>query len=120
MRTVSLRDETQRAFGPVRVAETAWERTRGLLGREMLQPGEGLLILRCGSVHTFGMRYRIDVVFLDAQGVVRRVAKSLAPARMAWCRSGRHVLELAGGQAEALGLTPGMRLAGWQVNESRN
>lgn len=54
----------------VRVADRWWTRLRGLLGRPALEPGEGLLISPCRSVHTFGMRYPIDVLFLAADGRV--------------------------------------------------
>ncbi len=47
------------------VADTFWTRFRGLLGRRYLTEDEGLLIQPAGSVHSFFMRFRIDVVFLD-------------------------------------------------------
>ena len=83
----------------VEVPETRAERRRGLLGRDGLEPGTGMLFERASSVHTIGMRFPIDVVFLgraDADGrrVVRRV-ETMAPGRMAWPRPGvRAVLEL--------------------------
>ena len=102
-----------RRFGPVRLAETAWQRTRGLLGRPRLHDGEGLLIARCRSVHTVGMGYAIDVVFIDTRGRIVRVVEALRPMRMAVCLRGASVLELAAGQARALGLLMGIQLAGW-------
>ena len=72
--------------------------------------GEGLLIRRAGSVHTFFMRFPIDVVFLDGSGaVVKRVTK-LRPWRVALARSGRDALELAAGEAERLRIDRGDRL----------
>jgi len=114
MRIVSLRAQyTQAPFGPVRVAERAWDRTRGLLGRPRIEGTEGLLILRCSSVHTVGMRYPIDVVFLDRHGCIARIVESLGPMRMAICIGAANVLELAAGQARRLALKPGLRLQGW-------
>lgn len=114
MRTVTLdRIPPARDFGPVRVAESAWDRTRGLLGRPPPAAGEGLLIARCRSVHTVGMRYAIDVVFIDARGRIVRIVEGLRPMRMAMCLRSASVLELASGQARALGLRPGMQLTGW-------
>lgn len=56
------------------VAETFFERARGLIGRRGLEPGRGMLILRCNCIHTFFMRFPIDATFLDRHGnVVRRV-----------------------------------------------
>ncbi len=100
-------------IGAVRMAESAWQRTRGLIGREPLGEGEGLLIARCRSVHTFGMACAIDVVFIDASGCVVRIVEALCPMRLAMCFRGASVLELAAGQAHATGIRVGMQLAGW-------
>ncbi|MDP9994161.1 uncharacterized membrane protein (UPF0127 family) [Variovorax boronicumulans] len=113
MRIVSLRSPQAQPFGPVRVAERGWDRTRGLLGRPRLAASEGLLIMRCSSVHTVGMRYPIDVVFLDRHGGIARVVESLRPMRVAMCLRATHVLELAAGQARRLALRPGSKLSGW-------
>jgi len=88
----------------------ALDRMRGLLGRPSLQSGEGLLIDRCAAVHTFGMRYRIDVAFLDARGVVRKLVPHLAPRRMAGCRGARMTLEMSAGSIQRLGLREGLSL----------
>jgi len=114
MRIVSLRtSHAQAPFGPVRVAERGWDRTRGLLGRARIEGGEGLLITRCSSVHTVGMRYAIDVVFLDREGRIARIVEGLRPMRMALCLGAASVLELAEGQAARLSLRPGLLLEGW-------
>lgn len=110
MRIVSLRSQETQSFGPVRVAERGWDRTRGLLGRPPLAACEGLLIMRCSSVHTVGMRYPIDVVFLDRHGGIARVVENLRPMRMAMCLRAASVLELAAGQAKRLALRPGLTL----------
>jgi uncharacterized protein len=83
---------------------------RGLLGRPGLGPGEGMLIERTGSVHTFFMRFPIDVVFLDRQRTVVRVAANLRPWRVAAARRARAVVELPAGAAGALGLAAGAQL----------
>ncbi|MFP3949099.1 MAG: DUF192 domain-containing protein, partial [Longimicrobiales bacterium] len=56
----------------VAIAESWWERCRGLLARPRITTGEGLLLLECASVHTVGMTYPIDVAFLDAEGTIVR------------------------------------------------
>ena len=111
MRVVSMQSPEAEPFGPVRVAERGWDRTRGLLGRPRLVGSEGLLIMRCSSVHTVGMRYPIDVVFLDRDGAIARVVEHLRPMRMAMCRGAASVLELAAGQAKRLALRPGLTLS---------
>jgi uncharacterized membrane protein (UPF0127 family) len=63
-------------------AESLFERTKGLLGRKSLPSDEVLWIDRCPSVHTFFMRFPIDVVFVDKNMNVTRVHKNLKPWRM--------------------------------------
>ena len=58
-----------------------WERMRGLLGTGSLPVGTGLLIDPCAAVHTIGMRYPLDLVFLDRHGVVVRVCRDVPPGR---------------------------------------
>jgi uncharacterized membrane protein (UPF0127 family) len=71
-------------------------RTRllGLAWRERDDAGPGLLIPRCASVHTFGMRFELDVYFLDADGYVLSVRRQVPPRRILWCRGAAAVLEI--------------------------
>lgn len=64
-----------------RVARTFWQRGRGLLGRSALEPGEGLLIVPEWSVHTFFMRFAIDVVFLAEDYTVLKTYRAMPPNR---------------------------------------
>ena len=64
------------------VAETFAERLRGLIGRDGLAPGEGLLITRCNCIHTFFMRFPIDVAFLDRRGAVVKTVRNVRPWRL--------------------------------------
>lgn len=93
---------------PLTVADTAAQRRRGLLGSDRL---EGALWLQpCSSVHTFGMRYAIDVALLDRRGRVLRV-RHLRPGRMtmpSW--RVRVVVEAPPGALEACGVRPGVVL----------
>ena len=63
-------------------AASLWERLRGLLGRASLGPGGALLIERCGAIHTVGMRFAIDAVFLDRAWRVVRVVRNVRPGRL--------------------------------------
>ena len=65
-----------------RAATSFLDRLRGLIGRVSLQAGEGLLIRPCSGIHTIGMRYAVDVVFLDAAGRVVKTAVSVRPNRV--------------------------------------
>jgi uncharacterized protein len=79
------------------VADGPLTRMRGLLGRSELRAGEGMLLKPAGSVHTFFMRFPIDVVFIDREGHVTRVIGALRPWRVAGSRRARAVLELPAG-----------------------
>jgi uncharacterized membrane protein (UPF0127 family) len=75
---------------------------KGLIGRARLEAGEGLL-LRAKRVHTFGMRFAIDVVFCDREGQVLKVYRNLEPGKIsARIRGARSVLELGAGAAESV------------------
>ena len=92
------------------IAETPLARLRGLLGRDELPSGEGILLRPAGSIHTAFMRFPIDAVFLDAADKVVKVASALRPWRTAACRGARAVLELPAGEATRRGLRPGVSL----------
>lgn len=78
----------------VPVAETTLSRLLGLAWLHREHAGPGLLIPRCGSVHTFGMRFRLDLAFLDANDRVIEVRVGLGPCRIARCRAAAAVLEV--------------------------
>ncbi len=88
----------------VAVALTGWERLRGLLGRDELPAGEGLLIPSCRSVHSCFMRFPIDVVYLSGAGSVVKIVEKMAPWRLSACLGADAVLELPAGWAQKMGL----------------
>src|SRR4051794_20053118 len=89
------------------VPESALGRMRGLLGRDRLEPGGGMLIDAAPSVHMFFMRFPIDVVFLDRDRKVVRVVERLRPWRVAGARRAAAALELPAGAAAAAGVAVG-------------
>lgn len=91
-------------------ARTLWQRLRGLIARPALKAGEGLLITPCNSVHTLGMRYPLDLVFLDKAGSVVKCVIGLKPGRLAAARKARHALELAAGSIARAKIMVGDRL----------
>ena len=93
-----------------RVASSFLSRFRGLMLTASLAPGTGLLFPRTSSVHTHFMRYAIDVVFLDADDRVVRIAAALRPWRFAAARGANAVLELGAGECERLGVAAGDEL----------
>lgn len=82
----------------VAVADTSLSRMRGLLGRTGLAPGAGMLIIPSQAVHTFAMRFAIDVVFVDRKGRVVHLQPALAPNRITGLHwKAQYVLELPSG-----------------------
>jgi hypothetical protein len=84
----------------VEVADSRETRNRGLLGRDGLESGAGLALTPCFAIHTFFMRFPIDVVFIDRYGFVQRVVHRLAPWRIAIVLGARMVIELEAGAAQ--------------------
>ena len=85
-------------------------RLRGLLGRDGLPAGTGLWIKSCNAVHTVGMRFTIDIVFLDRGDRVLRIDPCVVPWRVRWCARARSVVELAAGEAARVGLAVGQSM----------
>jgi uncharacterized protein len=92
------------------VADRMLPRMKGLLGRRELPAGEGMLIRPAPSIHTFFMRFPIDVVFLARDGEVLKVSSNVKPWRARSCRRAHSVLELAAGEAERRRVARGRRL----------
>ncbi len=90
---------------------SSFARMRGLLGRDGLEPGTGMLIDSAPSVHMFFMRFPIDVVFLDRDRKVVGVRHGLQPWRVAGARRAVAALELPAGAAAAAGVETGDVLA---------
>jgi uncharacterized protein len=91
-------------------AESSLARLRGLIGRDGLASGEGLLINPGPSVHMFFMRFAIDVVFLDRSKTVVKIVHGLRPWRTAGARKAVAALELPAGTAARCGLREGETL----------
>ena len=89
------------------VAASPGMRLRGLLGRDELATHEALLLRDCWAVHTWFMRFPIDVVFLDEELRVVTIVENVAPWHSTARRSARHVLELAAGEARRRGVAAG-------------
>jgi uncharacterized protein len=79
------------------VANSGSRRSKGLLGRAQLAPGEGLWILPCEAVHTFFMQFPIDLVYLDRKNRIRKIRSAVPPWRLSACLSAHSVLELVPG-----------------------
>lgn len=94
------------------MARSFFTRLKGLLGTRSLEPGAGLLIEPCKSIHMFGMHYAIDVVFLDRAYNVVGLVQDIEPGKMSKVYGkARSALELPSGTIAATGTALGDRLA---------
>lgn len=94
----------------VDVADTSQKRRTGLLKHTSLPAGEGLLITPCEAVHTFGMKFAIDVLFLSRKKKVLKVRAAMPRRRISACLTAHSTLELPAGTAEATGTVKGDQL----------
>jgi len=87
------------------------DRLKGLLGRGGMERGKAIYLSPCGSIHTFFMKFPIDVVFLDGSMVVLRIFRGVKPFRLVWGGlSAAAALEMETGWLPAEALRVGDRL----------
>jgi uncharacterized protein len=92
------------------LADTSEKRRTGLLKHTGLAPGEGLWIVPCESVHTFFMKFPIDLVYLDKKHKVKKVRHAVPAWRLSACLFAHSILELPAGIARDTGTQPGDEL----------
>jgi len=92
------------------IASTSKERKTGLLKHDRLEPGDGLWITPCEGVHTAGMKFPIDVLFLTRKRKVVKIRAAMPRWRMALCLWAHSVLELPSGMAAETGTAAGDQL----------
>jgi len=85
-------------------------RRRGLLGRDRLDEGQALVIVPCGAVHTFFMRFAIDVLFVAKDGRVVKCAHDVKPWRIAAALTAHAAIETSAGTLRRCGTRRGDRL----------
>jgi uncharacterized membrane protein (UPF0127 family) len=85
-------------------------RKRGLLGRESLGSDEALVIAPCNGVHTFGMRFPIDVIYASRDGLIVKLRASMQPGRLSLAPRAFATIEMAAGTIARVGLSRGDRL----------
>lgn len=120
MKIVQLRNQTRDASlvcARCLVADTLWTRGKGLLGRPSLPADEGLLLVPGNSIHMFGMKFAIDVIFLTEEDVVTDLAPNIGPGKMhvakdkAGAGKPYAALEVAAGTIARVGVQVGDQLA---------
>ena len=109
---ITVRNQTRNTVlaDAAEVADTSAKRRVGLLKHDHLEPGQGLWIVPCESVHSFFMKFAIDLVYLDRKKKVRKVRHSMAPWRLSACLAAHSILELPAGAVAASGTQKGDQL----------
>jgi len=108
--TLNIYKGDQPIYRHVFHAKNFLSRLRGLLGRPQLQADEGLLLTPCAQVHTLGMRYPLDIIFLDKAGKVLKCVEALKPNRFSAASKAHHTLEVSEGSIERTGIKAGDQL----------
>ncbi len=92
----------------VRIAQSYFTRLKGLLGREDLDNSEGLVIKPCNSIHTIGMKFCIDVAFVDKNNIIIHIIKNMAPGKLSpIIKKSAFVIETKAGEFDKIGLVEG-------------
>lgn len=108
--TLRVRESGRLLASTVEAAFSPAARKRGLLGRDGLEPGAALVIAPCSAIHTIGMRFPIDAIFVARDGRVLKIARAVRPGRFAMSLAAFAVVEMAAGEAGQRGLTVGEHL----------
>jgi uncharacterized membrane protein (UPF0127 family) len=91
----------------IETAESSADRRTGLLKHESLDEGSGLWIVPCEAVHTFFMRFALDLIYLDRKHRVRAVTRNVKPWRLSACLTAHSVIELPVGTIDRTGTQKG-------------
>jgi uncharacterized protein len=94
----------------IELADTRRRRRKGLLGRASMAPSSALILLPCFSIHTAFMRFAIDAIFVDKDGIVVRIERRMGPWRAAASWQAQSVIELPGGSLDDNDVVTGDRL----------
>lgn len=114
---IPLKDSTADNQLEIFVADTFFTRLKGLLGTKSLPESQGLLLRGCNSVHMLGMRYALDIVYLDRGGIIVKLVENLRPWQMSCCRKASDTLEVNSGIIRHSRWKVGDRL---DLNKERN
>ena len=94
-----------------KVANDFFTRLKGLLGTRKLEEGKGLIIQPCSSIHTVGMKYAIDVLFIDKNDQILKIVMDMPAGKFSICRNSNYVVELPAGVIASTGTALGDKLA---------
>lgn len=111
MRKVALQNESRTLIPECFIAESYMSRFLGLMGRKTIPQNEAICFPRCNSIHTFFMRFPIDVILVGEDGKIVSVVQAMKPWRLLLPRKGvKHIIELQANRVESLELQTGAKL----------
>ena len=111
MQSTQLKKADQELISTCWVAKSFFSRFLGLMGKTGISDNEAVIFPRCNSIHTFFMRFPIDVVLVSARGEVVEVIESMKSWKMILPRkSARHIIEMRAGLSRELGIVVGTLL----------
>ncbi|MGI6225737.1 MAG: DUF192 domain-containing protein [Peptococcales bacterium] len=96
----------------IELADTYFARLKGLLGRDGLAKGQGMVLVPCNAIHCIGMKFAIDAIFLNRQKQVIYIRENMAPGTKAAHKAAYYVLEVASGIAQEKNIQIG-DILGW-------
>jgi uncharacterized membrane protein (UPF0127 family) len=99
--------ENQLLLNNVELANTFLTRFKGLMFRQSMADIDGMLITPCNAIHTIGMKFNIDIVFIDKQNKVTSIKSRMSKNSFTKDLSAKHVLELPAGRLEQTDIKPG-------------
>jgi uncharacterized membrane protein (UPF0127 family) len=103
-----LASNNQILFSNLEIADNMISRAIGLLKYKTLPETEAILFRRCNSIHTYFMRFSIDVVMLDSNGKIVSIIENVKPNRFVWPRwKAKDTIEMAAGLIRKLGIRQG-------------
>lgn len=125
MKTIQMRNSTRDNIVCARcqLADNLWTRGKGLLGRKSLGENEGILLVPGSSIHMFGMKFAIDVIYLTREDVVTDLIADIGPgkAHVAKDQSGKgkphSALEVAAGTIAGVGVQIGDQLVRSEMDD---
>jgi uncharacterized membrane protein (UPF0127 family) len=105
--SITVRRTGEKIASRALLADGHLSRLKGLLGKRRLDQGEALIIRPCWSIHTWFMRFPLDVLFVDKEGRVRKIVRAMGPWRLAFSRGSADALEFEAGALDSTDLREG-------------
>ena len=107
---IFIKGKKQPILNKVRVPTGFYANAKGLLGTKALAQDEAMLFRNCQSIHMFGMKIPLDIIFLAKDGTVLKMIENLKPWKIAGCFKSKMTLEMATGTIKKHSIETNMKL----------